>query len=88
MDDMGDGATKEEWMARFTSSKQTAFIQLQKHKYFQDGLDRLLPFPGFWAALLMGNIQRHLALRCIEVGVKLDSTSTRTKFFLGNCYVF
>ncbi|ESZ91825.1 hypothetical protein SBOR_7777 [Sclerotinia borealis F-4128] len=56
----------ESWMAKLTNCKRINSSQLLKHEDMTDLFDQLLPVPGLWAGLELGNIQKHLALRCDE----------------------
>lgn len=55
------------WTARLSPCKLIALNQLLRHSQLVQALDALLPFPGLWDGLQLGNIQRLLALHCDEV---------------------
>ncbi|CZR55714.1 uncharacterized protein PAC_05602 [Phialocephala subalpina] len=55
------------WESYLTPCKKTALSRLLGHKDFTYHFDELRVFPGLWVWLELGNIQRHLALRCDEV---------------------
>src|SRR5438045_8691095 len=55
-----------DWIARLSESKQIGLQQLLCKNLVQ-AFDDLLPFPGLWAGLELGNIQRLLATHCDEV---------------------
>jgi hypothetical protein len=65
---LGDGEMENEWKARLTPGKQQSVDRLLGHEGFKNAFDDLLSFPGLWGGLKLGNIQRHLALRCDEAG--------------------
>jgi len=57
---------------RLSESKQVALKQLLKRDEITKAFDALLPFPGLWVGLELGNIQRELALHCDEVSLSLS----------------
>ena len=60
------------WMSRLTNCKRISLKQLLKNEEITELFDSLIPFPGLWAGLELGNIQKHLALRCDEVTYKFS----------------
>jgi hypothetical protein len=58
---------KNYWRAWLTSCKKTALDALMGHEDLKEFFNGLLCFPGMWAALLMGNIQKHTSLQTPEV---------------------
>ncbi|KAM3066488.1 hypothetical protein ACMFMG_011986 [Clarireedia jacksonii] len=54
------------WMSRLTNCKRISLKQLLKNEEIAELFDSLVQFPGLWAGLELGNIQKHLALRCDE----------------------
>jgi len=67
---------------RLSESKQVALKQLLKRDDFTEAFDDLLPFPGLWVGLELGNIQRHLAMHCDEVSPSL-AWATVCSIFVG-----
>ena len=53
-------------MIRLTEGKQDDIYRLLKNKDLVKAFDTLLPFPGLWCGLELGNIRNHLALHCDE----------------------
>ncbi|CZR64890.1 uncharacterized protein PAC_14790 [Phialocephala subalpina] len=56
----------QDWMLHLSEWKQKHLRQMFRHKSFITAFDKLLCFPGLWSGLELGNIRRHLALRCHE----------------------
>lgn len=54
------------WKARLTNCKRIGLNQLLKRPDLTEHLDHLISIPGLWVGLELGNIQKHLALRCDE----------------------
>ncbi|RDL41164.1 uncharacterized protein BP5553_01143 [Venustampulla echinocandica] len=63
---LGQDTEVDTWTIRLSDCKQVGLRQLLKRESFAKGFDSLLHFPGLWAGLELGNIQKHLALRCDE----------------------
>jgi hypothetical protein len=63
----GNQAEVDFWGAYLSKCQQIALSRLLDHGSFKAGFDALLDFPGHWGGFELGNIQRHLALRCDEV---------------------
>ncbi|KAI3326657.1 hypothetical protein HD806DRAFT_532293 [Xylariaceae sp. AK1471] len=55
-----------EWMVQLSPSKQAILRLLFKNTEIVEALDRLLPFPGVWDGLRIGNIHKYLALHFDE----------------------
>ena len=53
-------------MLRLTRGKRDDLSRLLKNRSLVDGFDMLLPFPGLWKGLELGNIRNLLALHCNE----------------------
>jgi hypothetical protein len=66
---LGLEAEVDEMTTQLSPCKSISLKQLLKHDTLTQAFDALLPFPGLWNGLELGNIQRHLALRCDEVAV-------------------
>ncbi|KAJ8067017.1 hypothetical protein OCU04_004397 [Sclerotinia nivalis] len=54
------------WKGRLTNCKRVSLDQLLKREDITELFDRLIPIPGLWIGLELGNIQKVLALRCDE----------------------
>ncbi|KAF8846440.1 hypothetical protein BDZ45DRAFT_699992 [Acephala macrosclerotiorum] len=54
------------FMLRLSPWKQRHLKQMFRHNYFIKAFDELLCYPGLWSGFELGNIRRHLALRCHE----------------------
>jgi hypothetical protein len=54
------------WMTQLTGGKQDDLDRLLKNNSLVKAFDMLLPFPGLWCGLELGNIRNHLALHCDE----------------------
>lgn len=55
-----------EWRVHLTSCKEKILNLLLKKKHIVRVLDELLPMPGLWPGLQLGNVHKDLALRCDE----------------------
>lgn len=55
-----------EWRVHLSSCKERILDLLLKRTQIVQALDKLLPLPGLWPGLQMGNIHKHLALHCDE----------------------
>ncbi|KAJ8062052.1 hypothetical protein OCU04_009832 [Sclerotinia nivalis] len=54
------------WKGKLTNCKRISLDQLLKREDLTELFDRLIPIPGLWIGLELGNIQKNLALRCDE----------------------
>lgn len=55
-----------DWASRLSKCKKPILKALLRHRQLTEALDRLLPFPGLWRGLQLGNIHKHLALHWDE----------------------
>lgn len=53
--------------SELTNCKQIALRKLLGHDSIKTAFCALVDFPGHWGGFELGNIQRHLAMRCDEV---------------------
>ena len=75
-----DSIEEKRWLARLTECKRKDLKQLQRRvelQSFNTGLDKLLPFVGFWPALQIGTFYRILNLKCPEVGPQATNVYNR-----------
>ena len=56
----------QDWKIRLTEGKEDNVSRLLKKKLLVKAFDMLLPFPGLWSGLQLGNIRSLLALHCDE----------------------
>ncbi len=54
------------WILRLSNCKRKSLYGLLKEKIVYQALDELLPYTGLWDGLQLGNMHKHLALRCPE----------------------
>ncbi|KAJ3578092.1 hypothetical protein NPX13_g2476 [Xylaria arbuscula] len=52
------------WILRLSSCKRKSLYALLRDKVVHQALDELLPYTGLWDGLQLGNMHKHLALRC------------------------
>jgi hypothetical protein len=60
---------EKRWWDRLSPTKMKRLRQLSQpeHAYIRSAFDALLPIPGLWKGLRIGNLSRVLALKCEEV---------------------
>lgn len=63
----GDKTEVDMSKSELSACKKVALSQLLHHDSIKAAFCALLDFLGLWGGLELGNIQRHLALRCDEV---------------------
>lgn len=52
------------WILRLSNCKRKSLYALLRDKVVHQALDELLPYTGLWDGLQLGNMHKHLALRC------------------------
>lgn len=63
-----DVEAENRWWACLDKSKLRDLRQLLKKQEIAAAFDDLIDFPGLWAKIQLGALQRLLALKCDEVG--------------------
>jgi hypothetical protein len=66
---LGEASDRADCANQRSRSDRVALHQLLKRDDLTASFDALLEYPGLWVGLMLGNIQRLLALRCDEVGL-------------------
>lgn len=68
---------EDRWLARLSPNKRKRMRQLSQpeNASIRSAFDALLPIPGLWKAMSIGNLPRIIALKCDEVGLPLEPIS-------------
>ena len=62
---------EERWLSRLTENKQKRMRQLSQpeNRSIRSAFDSLLPIPGLWNGMSIGNLPRVIAVKCDEVRI-------------------
>jgi Protein of unknown function (DUF3723) len=76
---------EQRWLARLSENKQKRLRQLSQpeNASIRSAFDALLPIPGLWSAMSIGNLPRVIALKCDEVRI-IPNAMTLLLISLGN----